>query len=133
MTKKEKMLKRMEQIGYHKDFKEKLLNLWDFSESTKLPSMYYADVGSIVINGLHISNGVGDGAFGIGVVDANDTHYLSKTEGYTDTGIFFYSDCIRIRLYDLLPESEFKYDFKNIKWGKVLKNETGNFLIVISR
>ena len=129
--KKLAMLNRMNEMGYVQSFKETLLNAWDLAESTGKPSLYYADVGSLVINGLHIHNGVGDGVFKIDVAYNTDEDFEAKKVEYKDTELFFYSDYLSICLYDLLPESAFEYHFGDIKWGEIRRNRSGNFLILI--
>lgn len=129
--KREIMLKKMDKMSYATSFKETLLNMWDYAESNGFPNVYYADVGSIVINGLHISNGVGDGAFRFDVIHNTDKNFETKKADYEDTGIFFYADYISVQLYDLLPESAFTCRFKDVKWAEVRRDKNGNFLIAV--
>lgn len=130
MTKQD-MLKKMEEKQYATSFKERLLNLWDKAEIEGVPELYFADVGSVVINGLHINNGIGDGMFRIGVAYSTDANFYDRKKLYEDTGIFFYSEYVSICLYDLLPESAFTCRFANMKFAEVLKDKDGNILIAV--
>lgn len=128
---KKDMIKRMEQKGYCRSFKETLIKTWEMAEKTGVPRVYYADVGSIVINGLHIHNGVGDGRFEISVAYSTDPDFEQAKKGYKSTDVFFYDEYITICLYDLLPESAFTCRFKDAKWADIMRNDTGDFLIAV--
>lgn len=130
---KTKMLEKMNKMQYATSFKERLLNLWDEAKIKGVPSLYYADVGSLVINDLHIDNGVGDGVFRIGVAYNTDKDFEYKRKLFHPTGVFFYEDEIKIRLYDVLAESAITYKFDNAKWCEILKDNDGNFMIGVHK
>ena len=126
----ENMIAKMEQEKFCESFKNKLVAEWKEAEQTGYPIRYYADRGSLVVNGLAIANGIGDGQFYIYIVDSVNPNYEERIKGFEQTGIDFFNDTeIKIRIYDCLPESEFKCEFSPFRWAELLRNDEGDFII----
>lgn len=126
----EEMIAKMEQEKYCESFKKTLVANWKEAEQTGYPIRYYADRGSLVVNSLDIANGVGDGQFYIYVVDSGSPNYGERIKDFEQTGICFVKNAeIKIRIYDCLPESEFKCEFTPFLCAELLRNDEGDFMI----
>lgn len=113
----------------HPFFRADVLRIWDNAEQYGYPLQYLADAGSVAINGIHFSNGIGDGKYFVSVIYSDEAGY-SPSE-WTNTGAFFYSDQdIKIDIYDCFPETAFTCRFKReFIYAEIYFDRNGNLII----